>query len=351
MAVKKDKRKFSLDTRFIVAESNPSILKNVLLVLKYVGFTRFTKATDGDEAWDIIKNKPISFVVSNWDLEKTSGVDLLRKIRSNERLSRTPVLLMSSRLTKDHVIEAGRFGVNGLIVLPLTIKVLEQQLELISDMLNDPEVRQADKFLASAEKFFKEDNYEQALESYAEAMKVYHPAEVYYNVGYIKAAQDKYGEALVAFRKATEINSSFAKAFRGMGTAYQKLGMADKAQEAMQKAAEIYIGQNREEDAEDLLLEVAKSNPDTSNVYNLLGILYRKQKKYAQSIEQYRNALKATPDDENIHFNMGLVFIELKEYQNAIVSFESALALNPSFPQARQLINSTQKKLQENDRG
>ncbi|MBF0475055.1 MAG: tetratricopeptide repeat protein [Deltaproteobacteria bacterium] len=252
---------------------------------------------------------------------------------------------MSSSLTKSQVVKAGEAGVNGIIVMPPTIRAFEGQLEHISTMLNDPEIRKADEYLSKADEFLADKQYDKAMIAYRKVLQVYQPAEVYYNIGYIKAAQEKYGEAIVAFRKATEINSTYAKAFKGMGLVYQKMGMTDKAHEAMQRAAEIYISQDMVDDAESLLLQVARTNPGSANVYNSLGILYRRQGKYREALNQYRSALKVSPDDENIYFNIGQVFILMKDFDQAKKAFHQALKIYPSFAEAKQMITSLERGL------
>ncbi|MBF0494957.1 MAG: tetratricopeptide repeat protein [Deltaproteobacteria bacterium] len=320
-------------------------MRVITTVLRSIGFTKFAKAWTGTEAWEMVQRKPISFVVADWDLEEMSGLALLRVMRTDEKYRKIPFIIMSSRLTKSQVVKAGEAGVNGIIVMPPTIKAFEGQFEHISTMLNDPEVRKADEYLSKADQFLADKQYDKAMIAYRKVLQVYQPAEVYYNIGYIKAAQEKYGEAIVAFRKATEINATYAKAFKGMGLVYQKMGMTDKAHEAMQRAAEIYISQDMVDDAESLLLQVARTNPDSANVYNSLGILYRRQGKYREALAQYRSALKVSPDDENIYFNIGQVFILMKDFDQAKKAFHQALKIHPSFAEAKNMITSLDRGL------
>jgi len=70
-------------------------------------------------------------------------------------------------------------------------------------------------------KLLESGDYEDALNVFEKMLSEGESAEDYYNIGYIKTAQGQYQEGIEAFRKATQLDRLFAKAYEAMGRAYK----------------------------------------------------------------------------------------------------------------------------------
>ena len=99
----------------------------------------------------------------------------------------------------------------------------------------------------------------------------------------------------------------------------------------------------KEEQAEGVLNEILEQNPDTINVYNTLGVLYRKRGDYQAALEQYQKALKIHPDQPKVYYNVGRLHVDLKDLEKAKLSFEQALALDPEFKEAREAMDAIEQ--------
>jgi Flp pilus assembly protein TadD len=147
-------------------------------------------------------------------------------------------------------------------------------------------------------------------------------------------------EALKSFKRAVFINSHHAKAFKQMGLIYQKLGQTDKAQDCLEHAAQIHMTQNQESEAEEILNTVLTLRPDTTNVYNSLGIIYRRQGRFEEAVKAYEKAMLVHPDDENIYFNLARAYMDLNDYEAATKSLKRAIKLNTGFIPAKDLLRA-----------
>lgn len=65
-------------------------------------------------------------------------------------------------------------------------------------------------------------------------------------------------------------------------------------------------------------------------LYNRLGMLLRRQKRWKEAVDAYIIAASKEPRDESILFNMGMAYVEGKDYRNAAEKFERAIKLTPS---------------------
>jgi type IV pilus assembly protein PilF len=96
----------------------------------------------------------------------------------------------------------------------------------------------------------------------------------------------------------------------------------------------IYFQQGRYDEAIKQFQTVLDLKPDDSEAYNYLGKVYEQQGKLDEAIHAYQQALKnplyLTP--EIPHTNLGLVYIKQKRTADAIREFRDAMHINPNYP-------------------
>lgn len=312
----------------------------VVDTLKDGGFDNVEQVEDGAAAFHVLKRRPVDCVISAWNMPQMNGLALLSVISADEELYNIPFIIMASNINRETVIEAGKHGVTSILLEPFTEDALKQKIDSVLGMRKGEKADPADDFFKKAKKLAEEGRYDEALLLYQKILEAYEDAEVYYNIGYIKTAQQKYDEALIAFRRAVMINNLYARAYKKMGEVHVKKGDPEKAEEYFKKAGDIFLERDMDSEAEEAYKEVLKINPVTTNVYNSLGILYRKQGKYEEALKQYNMAIKVSPDDENILFNLGRALLDANRIDDARNTFNRALELNPEFTEAENMLQA-----------
>ena len=63
------------------------ILRNIL---KQLGFTNFVEAEDGTTALEVLEKQKIDLIISDWNMPKMTGLELLKAVRSNKKLKGLP---------------------------------------------------------------------------------------------------------------------------------------------------------------------------------------------------------------------------------------------------------------------
>ena len=108
------------------------IIKNLL---RDLGFTNISESDDGSTALPMLKEGDFDFVVTDWNMPGMQGIDLLKAIRADGKLSHIPVLMVTAEAKKEQIVMAAQAGVNGYIVKPFTAATLNTKLDKIFERL------------------------------------------------------------------------------------------------------------------------------------------------------------------------------------------------------------------------
>ena len=104
--------------------------------LTSMGYTDLTFGSDGTEAWDHLRlahdaRSPYQLLISDWMMPTMTGLELLRKVRADERFKELPVLLLTSESEMGHMLEAIKAGVNHYVTKPFTAEVLKTKMDQV----------------------------------------------------------------------------------------------------------------------------------------------------------------------------------------------------------------------------
>ena len=96
-----------------------------------MGFTNTHEADDGSTALPMLQSGNFDFLVSDWNMPGMTGIDLLKAVRGDPKLSSLPVLLVTAESKREQIIEAAQAGVNGYVVKPFTAGTLAEKINKI----------------------------------------------------------------------------------------------------------------------------------------------------------------------------------------------------------------------------
>jgi two-component system chemotaxis response regulator CheY len=122
---------FDLSTRILVVDDMLTMRKLVMKSCKDVGFTDFIEAADGAKAWEALTNSnpPVGIIISDWNMPNSSGIDFLKRVRSESRYKALPFLLVTAEAEGHQVVEAVKAGVTEYLIKPFTRDSLETKLK------------------------------------------------------------------------------------------------------------------------------------------------------------------------------------------------------------------------------
>ena len=155
-------------------------------------------------------------------------------------------------------------------------------------------------------------------------------AIAHYNLGIILNDLDKLQEAEFSYRKAIEINPDYAEALLNLGNILKNVGKLKEAEFSYRKAIEI--------------------NPDMAGAHYNLGSILRDLGQLKEAEFSYRKAIEINPDYAEAHSNLGNVLKDLGKLQEAEFSYRRAIEINPDMAGAHSNLGNVLKdlgKLQE----
>ena len=114
----------------VVADYNTMlrILKNLL---KQLGFNNVDQAMDGAEALQKLNASAFDFIISDWNMEPMTGIELLRQVRGNEKLKHIPFIMITAESKTENVIAAQQAGVSNYIVKTFNAETLKGKIESV----------------------------------------------------------------------------------------------------------------------------------------------------------------------------------------------------------------------------
>jgi serine/threonine-protein kinase len=162
-------------------------------------------------------------------------------------------------------------------------------------------------------------------------------------------------EAIVHFRRATELDPSFALAHCALGSAYVNRVVRcygnredyDKAEISLNKALEldpklleaklhkvfILLSRGEKKQAHEIAEQLLQENPNDVGVEFLNGTLYRLNGDAARALECFNKMLRLNPAERiNVSYNRARIFMRQNRAEDAMLDLELAAETEPNHP-------------------
>ncbi len=118
-----------LRIKILVLDDFMTMRKIVKNSLNQIGFENIDEAEDGAKGLTKIQLNGYGLIVSDWNMPKMTGMELLKAIRnSNGSYKDIPFLMVTAEAEKESVVQAIQAGVSNYIIKPFTAEALEAKL-------------------------------------------------------------------------------------------------------------------------------------------------------------------------------------------------------------------------------
>lgn len=117
--------------KILIVDDFSTMRKIIRNILTQLGFKNILEADDGTTALEILSKEKVDLVISDWNMPKMSGLELLKTVRSNEAIKDLPFIMVTAEAQKENILEAIKYKVNQYIVKPFTPETLKEKLEKV----------------------------------------------------------------------------------------------------------------------------------------------------------------------------------------------------------------------------
>lgn len=119
-----------MDSDVLVVDDSAAIRKILQRVLRQTGMAINTihEAGNGEEALALLQTHSAALVLSDINMPKMDGLQLLAALKTSERLGRVPVVMITTEGGEAKVAEAVRLGAAGYVRKPFTADQIKEKL-------------------------------------------------------------------------------------------------------------------------------------------------------------------------------------------------------------------------------
>ncbi len=112
----------------LIVDDYKTMLRIVRNLLKQLGFNNVEEATDGSMALQMLRAGNFGLVISDWNMEPMTGLQLLKEVRADARLKSLPFIMVTAESKTENVIAAKQAGVSNYIVKPFNAETLKTKM-------------------------------------------------------------------------------------------------------------------------------------------------------------------------------------------------------------------------------
>jgi two-component system, chemotaxis family, chemotaxis protein CheY len=120
-----------LSMPILVVDDYNTMIRIICNLLKQLGYQNIDNATDGATALAKLRAGRYGLVISDWNMEPMSGYDLLKEVRADAKLGKTPFIMITAESKTENVIAAKRAGVSNYIVKPFNAQTLQAKIAAV----------------------------------------------------------------------------------------------------------------------------------------------------------------------------------------------------------------------------
>jgi len=114
--------------KVLVVDDYKTMQKIVSNLLRQLGFNNVEVASDGGEALKKLRGGDFGMIISDWNMEPMTGLQLLKEVRADSKLKPLPFIMVTAESKPENVVAAKQAGVNNYIVKPFNAATLKQKM-------------------------------------------------------------------------------------------------------------------------------------------------------------------------------------------------------------------------------
>ena len=112
----------------MIVDDYKTMLRILHHLMRQLDFSNVDEASDGAMALTMLRKGKYGLIISDWNMEPMSGIDLLREVRADADLKHIPFIMITAESKPENVVAAKQAGVSNYIVKPFNAETLKTRL-------------------------------------------------------------------------------------------------------------------------------------------------------------------------------------------------------------------------------
>ena len=115
----------------LVVDDYSTMLRIIKNLLTQIGFNNIETASNGVEAYSKLQAGKYELIISDWNMDEMTGLELLKKVRASDEFKAIPFIMVTAESEAKNVIAAKEAGVNNYIVKPFSADTLKTKMSVV----------------------------------------------------------------------------------------------------------------------------------------------------------------------------------------------------------------------------
>jgi two-component system chemotaxis response regulator CheY len=133
--------------RVLVVDDIASMRNVLSLMLNRLGFVTVETAEDAAQAMQKLEHGEFGLVISDWQMDGMTGLELLNKIRETPALQHIPLILVSAQSSELNSAAAKSAGAQGYLVKPFRLDILKSTIKEAFDLREALELKKTGRII------------------------------------------------------------------------------------------------------------------------------------------------------------------------------------------------------------
>ena len=114
--------------RILIVDDYSTMLRILRNLLRQLDLNNVDEAPNGEEALFKLRKETFDLVISDWNMQPMTGIELLRQVRADAKLKAIPFIMVTAESKTENVIVAKQAGVSNYIVKPFNAETLKMKI-------------------------------------------------------------------------------------------------------------------------------------------------------------------------------------------------------------------------------
>jgi len=115
----------------LIVDDYKTMLRIIRNLLRQLDFQNVDEATDGAQALSMLRTGNYGLVISDWNMQPMTGLQLLQEVRADAKLKNLPFIMVTAESKTENVVAAKQAGVSNYIVKPFNAETLKEKIEKV----------------------------------------------------------------------------------------------------------------------------------------------------------------------------------------------------------------------------